>query len=191
MEYEQKNQPEYLEQFMARHGITIESVFVPWSRSRNRNEDRKTLNWQCDLMHNDRVIITGVEYSAGVGHIPGYKMQSKDSRTRPFHDHESAICETGNHYQPNRGHGETIKCTAKTWRGQIMPKPHDVLVSLVMDSDVLMYCGFTDWCDNLGYDSDSIKAKATFDACMETALQLRNGLGIQLFDELQTACEDM
>lgn len=59
----------------------------------------------------------------------------------------------------------------------------DVLESLFLDamgSDQ----SFEDWCSDLGYDTDSRKALAVFHACRDTAAQLRNGLGLEVFGEL-------
>ncbi len=67
------------------------------------------------------------------------------------------------------------------------PKIEDILYSLTMDADAIQY-EFSDWCDSIGYDTDSIKAKATFDACRDNAVKLMQlGFGI---DELQTHFED-
>lgn len=67
---------------MAFHGITVESEFVPLSRSRNATEDRPTLNWRVTIKRNGRDVLT-TDYSAGVGHAPGYKAKAAPHDFRP------------------------------------------------------------------------------------------------------------
>lgn len=52
--------------------LTVTAVFVPFSQSRNKDEDRKTLNWRVTLLRDGREVLT-TDYSAGAGHAPGYK----------------------------------------------------------------------------------------------------------------------
>lgn len=52
--------------------LTVESVFVPFSQSRHKDEPHKTLNWRVTVKRNGRDILT-TDYSAGIMHCPGYK----------------------------------------------------------------------------------------------------------------------
>lgn len=56
-------------------GLTVESVFVPFSQSRNKAEKHKSLNWRVTVKRNGRDILT-TDYSAGAGHCPGYKVSA-------------------------------------------------------------------------------------------------------------------
>lgn len=51
--------------------LTVESVFVPFSQSRNKAEPHKTLNWKVTVKRNGRDILT-TDYGAGIAHCPGY-----------------------------------------------------------------------------------------------------------------------
>jgi hypothetical protein len=56
--------------------LTVKSEFVPFSRSRNRDEkhDGKTrysLNWKVTLVRDGRDVLT-TDYGAGIAHAPGY-----------------------------------------------------------------------------------------------------------------------
>lgn len=57
--------------------LTVRSEFVPFSRSRNRDEKddngrtRYTLNWKVTLVRDGRDALT-TDYSAGIAHAPGY-----------------------------------------------------------------------------------------------------------------------
>lgn len=52
-------------------GLTVESVFVPFSRSRNKAEKNPSLNWKVTIKRNDREVLT-TDYMAGMGHCPNY-----------------------------------------------------------------------------------------------------------------------
>lgn len=56
---------------------------------------------------------------------------------------------------------------------QTLSRPNiaDVLYCLLSDADADKYT-FMEWCDNFGYDSDSIKASGMYHACRDTARNL-------------------
>lgn len=57
--------------------LTVKSVFVPFSQSRNRDEKdekgrtRYSLNWKVTLVRDGRDVLT-TDYGAGIAHCPGY-----------------------------------------------------------------------------------------------------------------------
>jgi len=71
--------------------------------------------------------------------------------------------------------GESFQC--RTGLGiKEKPTQNMVLESLFLDAS----CGqesFNDFCDNLGYSNDSIKAFDNYRQCMENAKKLRKALG--------------
>lgn len=160
---------------MAAHGLTVEAVFVPWSMSRNKDEKRPSLNWVVALKKGGRTIVS-TDYMAGEAHCPSFKLQSR--RTVDQDNTIKAECETGR--------GRTGPHRIK----RILPKPEDVVHSLIMDADVLEYATFEDWAASFGYETDSRKAEAIYRACLEIALKLRNGLGEATLAALRTAFED-
>jgi len=54
----------------------------------------------------------------------------------------------------------------------VHPNKASVLYSLVLDSQAEDQ-PFSDWCDNYGYDNDSIKAQGIYHACIKNARKLR------------------
>lgn len=60
---------------MAALGLTVESVFVPFSNSRNAGNDHKSLNWKVSLLRQGRPVLT-CDYSAGVASCPGYAVKA-------------------------------------------------------------------------------------------------------------------
>lgn len=175
--------------------LVYEAKFVPQSQSRLKDEKRPTLNWEIQIGHQPRSPsltprwIVKMDYMQGIGHHP----QAKDAppnltlyqkRTRDAAINHSA--ETGKLIKKDWGDGYLEDYKRR------LPKPEliDVMYSLVMDSDVLNYTGFADWAENVGFDPDSIKAKAIYDQCIEHALRLRNNLGDAAFAKLQELFQD-
>lgn len=60
------------------------------------------------------------------------------------------------------------------WVTPIKPNPLEVLSCIARDYLSTDHVPFSDWCADFGYDADSIKARATYDACRETGLRLLN-----------------
>lgn len=91
-----------------------------------------------------------------------------------------------------------IKGTRRTmtvdyWTGSAIttdPTAADVLYCLLSDADAEQYdgrsnflLGFQEWCENLGYDTDSIKARKIYNECLTIARKLHRFLG-DAFDEM-------
>jgi len=159
-------------------GLTVESEFVPFSQSRNKDADHKSLNWRVTIKRNGREILT-TDYSAGLAHCPAYKdstlgRQDSVDRVRAI----AQQCETGRNGKPGRP-GEWIR-----------PDSVDVLYSLVMDSNVIDSGGFESWAADYGYDPDSRKAESIYRQCLEHALKLRAWIGGDSLDALRGAFQD-
>lgn len=161
-------------------GLGMRVTFVPFSRSRNKVETHKSLNWYVTVTINGRDVVT-VPYNAGIAHCPGYGKAVHAAYNWPVRMWQDAICghevETGfeamwfcGGFVSRRVDGEKI---------QILPKLADVMYSLTMDSDVLRYANFDEWADECGYDTDSRKAEATYQDCLKVALSLNRALGAQ------------
>lgn len=159
-------------------GLTVESVFVPFSQSRNKAEKHPTLNWRVTLKRDGRDILT-TDYSAGSAHCPAYKAKTLGAQNSV--DRDNAIrweCEHGR-----------AKLAISGGR-PILPGTIDVLYSLAMDSDVLDAGGFEQWAGDLGYDTDSRSAETTYRACLDIALKMRSGLGDDNLRRLREAFQD-
>lgn len=176
-----------IESFMTENGITVESVFIPFSRSRNKDQDHRSLNWRVTIKKNGREILT-TDYSAGIAHSPSYK-----ATTRPqgyagnlrMWKEDAVALETEEGYTARRA----------AWGGidkksPIMPDSCNVIWSLAMESDALDYPSFKDWASCFGYDHDSRKGETIYRACLETALKMRAGLGDSALAALREACQD-
>jgi hypothetical protein len=158
-----------IDELLAKHGLTVESVFIPWSKSRNAGEKMPSLNWRVTLVHNGRKVLT-TDYSAGYGHAPSYR---QGDNTLFTHNRIENECERGKSY------------TGKA----ILPEPRDVIYSLLMDSEVMDYDSFESWADWFGYDQDSRQTEKTYNDCLKIALRLRK-IGESVIEELREAYQD-
>jgi hypothetical protein len=165
-------------------GLTVESDFVPFSMSRNAKAKPKlserSLNWRITLKRKGQAILT-VDYSAGIAHCPSYaKNRTSPGKSVSLYEAEAVEWETEN--------GSTYR---NGFKGQkIEPKAADVLHSLALDAEAIEYSSFEEWASNFGYDPDSRKAEAIYQACLSTALKLRNGLGDENLQKLREAASN-
>ena len=117
--------------------------------------------WQHDkwiVVINDQVF----EYHTGIGHrIPKSRFDKKEfdriKRINPIKEINNLIV-----------HNSQIKAVSKLKPLDI----DDVLYSLLIDSEANDY-SFQDWCNNFGYDVDSIKAMNMYNDCISTYNKVR------------------
>lgn len=171
----------------AKLGLTIKTVFVPFSQSRSKNEKDPSLNWIVTLLKNNKPILT-TDYMAGCGNCPSYEASVKQLGNHNSIMRDDAIrqeCESGKKYlgyYANIGAHKTGK--------KLEPKLANVLYSLCLDSDVINYGTFEEWARDLGYDPDSRSGEKIYRSCLEISLKLRNGLGDEGLKELCEACNN-
>lgn len=174
---------EKLESAIAALGLSVESVFVPFSASRNAGEKHRTLNWKVTLKRNGREIVT-TDYSAGVAHCPAYKRLKMGGYGRETMEQREAL-----NFETEKG---------KAWRNSrlgiggapILPDSVDVIWGLSQDSNVLDSGGFESWAADYGYDADSRKAESIYQTCLELALKLRGAIGEAGLESLREAGSD-
>lgn len=151
--------------------IDLKFHFVPFSQSRNAKATDPSINWKVTLAEGFTV-----DYMQGCGHTPAYKNPSTFPASKKVDQHTTQRrireeCETGK--ITNRHSGWTTRLSIDP------PATKDVMQCLLSEADVLNYSSFKDWADEFGYDSDSISAKQTYDACLKTALQLNARFNIE------------
>jgi hypothetical protein len=157
---------------MQKHDVKIDSAFIPFSVSRNKDSKHPSFNYSVSLWVGGRLILS-TDYSMGVGHSP---VKVAWTKKRPKGE-ILAECETGFVAGPYH-------------RKKILPDPVSVLACIAMDSQIIDAGTFAQWCDDRGFDSDSIKDKTIYDSCLQTALQMLRGIGAEKMAELQTALGD-
>lgn len=71
----------------------------------------------------------------------------------------------------------------------VPPVAATVLHSLLLDSSAVGQ-SFREWCQDFGYDDDSIKARSTYDACQENADKLHKIFTRAVIAQLEEALQD-
>lgn len=119
-----------------------------------------------DLWVHDKwvVVINGqdFEYSTGIGHRVELDRFKRDDFNRIKNQNPTKT-------------KSNLLLYIDTFAKVSKPKPlniDDVLYSLVLDSQ-FSNDTFDDFCDNLGYDNDSIKANDIYRACQKTAKKVK------------------
>lgn len=170
---EEAGEPE--RDLIAEAGLTVASVFVPWSQSRNKGERMPSLNWRVTLQCKGRDVLT-CDYSAGSAHCPADKRKFNTPGMAPAMEKGDAIrseCETGRRFITRWKQGEAIK-----------PDSRAVISSLLHDASVLDAGSFADWVADMGMDADSITARRVYDECIAHAVAFRAAVGPAMFAAL-------
>lgn len=175
-----------IEQVIAGLGLTATYKFIPWSQSRNKAEKYPSLNYEVTLRHDNRDVLT-TDYMMGSGHAPAYKCRRADKWLT-----EQAIkseCETGRKCTHISEAANTAGYVVANKGPEIFPELIDVVYSLQMDADTIDYT-FESWCNEFGYDTDSRKAEAIYNQCVQIAIKLRQAIGEDGLNKLRDAYQD-
>lgn len=150
--------------------------FVPQSQS--RDPAIECLNWRIKFG------TINVQYSQGVGHLPGYVHPRR--RTIYVAAILKRACEEGVWDKNAQNYQRSLTI------GKVVPPPsvRDVVYSLLMESEVLDYSDFESWADNCGYDTDSRKAEIIYRTCLDTGLKLRSMMGDKKLNTLRELFQD-
>ena len=187
MSIESKRIEDNVKNIMVNNGIVIQYQFIPFSQSRNKNESNPSFNYEITLLKDGKAVLV-TDFYMGCAFSPSYKIiYSKNSYERKQRDVAIKLeCETGKTVKVN-----DRLVVMKNYQGNpILPEDTSVIVSLLLDSSVLDYNGFEDWASNFGYDTDSVQAKHGYDACINLALKLTNGIGQDLLSQLREVTQD-
>lgn len=168
-----------IKSLLIKHEITVDSEFIPWSKSRKAGEKQPSLNWKVTVKKAGRVVLS-TNYTAGCGHAPSYKHALK----RDWDNDQlvKAECETGFESR----HMWSMNVISQNKNKPILPDSLDVIYSLLIDSEVLDYSSFEEWARGFGYDEDSRDAEKTYNACLKIALSFRS-IGESVLAELRDA----
>lgn len=164
-------------------GVTVKFTFVPLSEARKRNlfswleDDTLSLCYECEVYTNGTLVyrtpyVTGSE-------VPNWvrpKWYGKDIWKSARKQVEEAVCELGRcPKQPTNEAGFFNNLNVRFTNNwvPIFPDPDDVLGCLVTDAQCAYHARtFEEFCSDLGYNDDSIKAVKTYEACKDVLIAL-------------------
>lgn len=169
---------------LERMGLTMDAKFVPFSQSRNKGEKHPSLNWSVTIKKDGREVLT-TDYMQGSGHTTAYKNPVRFNNPKRDLDQHTTN-------KNIREECETGRICAPGFKGKVdAPDLADVLHSLLLDSSALDCRDFEDWCGDLGFEPDSIKARSIYDACIAIGLKMRGTFGDKTMRELHELFEGM
>lgn len=164
---------------LERFGVSCVITSIAPNRGHGPEPITRDNNWKCypwvALFTYKNARISGhysAEYYTGTGHVT-----YRGHKTRP----PAAIA------------GRPGTLFAEQWdRDNARPTtPHvaDVVYSLVLDGRAIDQ-SFSDWCADMGADTDSLKALRTYETCCAIGTQLRKMFTREQLDELETLLQD-
>lgn len=161
-------------------------------------------NWPCiayevELQRNGRKIWAG-PYKIGVGHVKWPKEHflniSFHPSVRGLTGDEENICRIHARGQRVKQAHDSLALEASAASKlakiqKVFPKITDVMHSLLLDGSPA-FDGYSleDWANEYGYSTDSIKAKETYDTCLQTGLALRRAFTEAELTQLREAFQD-
>jgi hypothetical protein len=124
--------------------------------------------WQLELLHKNNTEY--FDYFTGIGH----RVVPKVDKAWIMRDYKSSV---------------NLKYYLAKYAKPVTPEVCGIIYSLILDSEAL-HTSFADWCDNFGYDSDSIKAFNTYQACTDNAKKMRKVIDNPTLELLRDALQD-
>lgn len=175
MSENEKSIVEQYEELVRSVNLEIKSKFVPFSVSRNSNEEHKSLNWKVTISNGQKEIT--FDYSKGVGHLPypqtnfglnGYQKrminEAIDSAVETGVARKLTIVDKDIKFLPGNAQFPN-------------PSLQEVLYSLSSDSDVRHYLTYEQWAADFGYDTDSRKGEKVYDECRKQTADFMKLIG--------------
>ena len=133
--------------------------------------------WDCAFTLRDgRAAHEEFEYFTGLGHRKPHASEMAKNSARSLAKVSKRMLAWEQHY--------------KQWPDQPQaPHAADVLHCLILDSSAAEQT-FANWCAEFGYDTDSRKAIATYEACQQGADKLRRVFSRDVLAQLAEALQD-
>ena len=174
---------EKLDSFIKENNLSLTTKFVPFSISRNAEEDHKTLNWKVTLTNGKQKLT--VDYQKGIAHLP----YPQTTYLKPY---QKKVIEKIIDESVESGIAKQVVLTENDvnvgFKKVIFPTPDlpEILQCLVNDSNVKDYVSFEEWAPEFGYDPDSRKAEKVYNECKKiTGEFLKIIGGVDKIDYLQ------
>ena len=158
---------------LEKEGLSITSVHLGFEKKVQEYEGRSNYKYIVDNW-NVTISFGGKEYtdkySTGIGHRQLISSFIKKQGEK--------------YYKSTTGEAKTEKeAVIAGWLKTVPPKLADVVYCLLNDASGTDEV-FEDWCNNLGYDTDSRKALDLYLTCQKTRTAMIKMFGQELFDEL-------
>lgn len=183
-----KNEEKKLIDVCTNLGLTVESSSPV---AEVRDVDKKTgRGWPCisytvQIKRGNRLIWTG-PYRLGIGHVAHKKVTDHIAHVMGIEQAAMNLLRKGKEFADQRLAAEVATKIARYQK--VSPKLDDVMSNLLTDgSPHLQHQTFEEWCSEFGYDTDSIKARKTYDLCVEEGMAIARAFTPAELEQLQAA----
>ena len=174
-----------------KYNFNFDYEFIPFSQSRNKDSEHKSLNYKVTLTRNSRNFT--FDYMMGSAHVP-HKGLPVSPATNYLKEMKRTVinrsCETGYQSKWCSGLERIIPVTKKMNQQRITPENTDVLHCCLLDAEVLDHPDFESWAGDFGYDIDSRSAEKIYKECLASALQFRQLFKSEELEELRELFQD-
>ncbi len=172
---------EQIQSILDNAGIEMAAQYVP-SEYDPKSKEFQGIKWKIVFKSKRGEFATN--FTQGIGHLPNYPKTGKmpvDILEDIKHTLQTGkICRhIGN--QILKFGGKPIS----------PPHPADVISCLLTDSSAEDYATFEDWANEMGYDPDSRKAEAIWQACLETSRNMNRVIGHDVIEALRGPCSEL
>jgi hypothetical protein len=164
--------PDTFAAFAACYGLTLSAVSIP-RRSDGSDWNRDALHFACEIRSGTGATVwTGV-YSIGSAWPLAWAKEQHKAGFGPIGSAVRFLASLPNH--GSVAAAESLATIRAAFMEAAPLKLSEILESLQMDMPRGEY--FPDWCENLGFDSESRKALATYESCVAIETGFRAALG--------------
>jgi len=212
---------EAVDLYCRKEGVVLDFRFVPFSVSRSRKNDFRSVNWVVTVKKMDEKDTrapeyrvdkarTEVEYMEGIGNFisTGYGRKSVDAHKAEIEISERCECtaaafgsgagELRKQLRIERFQKKAIKHyegkpkVVKTFTSQVQPPPYaDIFYSLSRDVDVENYPVYEEWAREFGYDEDSREGERIYNVCRRQAYELSKVIGRESINKLRELTQQL
>lgn len=177
-----------IKEFIKENGLEMTAVQVE-SRPDKTDDEWQGFHWKVEIKNGDRKM--SIHYTMGLAHCKYQPMNrvelnkhighyvNRELQVRAIEDLEKNLWRMKEYQIQELMQKYGIK------RVPNAPELSDVLDCLASDSSGVENArDFNDWAADYGYDEDSRKAEKIYNQCVEQRRELRDLLGLKLYEEL-------
>lgn len=171
-------------ELVAQACVTFSAIYAGETKNAFGEAGHTMDKWSCAFTKGDgREAHEEFEYFTGLGH------RAEPTKTDKIMAGRGLPALTEKDITQRTIYGRRYFAALEKMRKPQAPHVAGVLHSLILDSSATGQ-SFADWCSDFGYDTDSRKAHATYEACQQNADKLARIFTHAQREALQTALQD-
>jgi hypothetical protein len=175
-------------EILAANGVAMTAQHVPTTFD-PRSKEWQHIAWRVEFSSPRGKFSTS--YKQGIGHLPAGMVPQGGRYTIDQLERIKFALSTG--MVPHKNCNANLGAASMRYGAKPLAKPDaaDVVSSLILDAGAADYATFEEWAGDYGYETDSRKAEAIFNACRNTALDLIRVFGAGVVEQLKPIAQEM